>query len=38
MAGGGERHYSDLGVLFYLQDLKLITSVRSVMSFCYTSC
>lgn len=38
MAGGEERHYSDLGVFLYLQDLKLITSARSVMSFCYTSC
>lgn len=38
MAGGGEKHYSDLGVFLYLQDLKLITSVRSVMSFYYTSC
>lgn len=38
MAGGEERQYSDLGVFLYLQDLKLITSVRSVMSFYYTSC
>lgn len=38
MVGGEERHYSDLGIFLYLQDLKLITSVRSVMSFCYTSC
>lgn len=38
MAGGEERHYSDLGVFLNLQNLKLITSVRSVMSFYYTSC
>lgn len=38
MVGGEERHYSDLGVSLYLQDLKLITSARSVMSFYYTSC
>lgn len=38
MAGGEERHYGDLGVFLCLQDLKLITSARNVMSFYYTFC